>query len=449
MNNENSKVVDLQNEQTANRLTLKTIWIFYVVGAMGLLGLDISGVGATSSVVLYSALAGMLIPYAISTYVYLNYNETWVKYVLIITGFITVGVTVIMTNRAPFVSVLWVLPLFLCILYNNQAFVITFTVLANIGNLIAMIYLRPLDLTLNDVQGSIISLIAISAVTLAVSRRDIEKTRASTEQKEDIIEKSKATAANVHNSGQFIAKQIDDLSTSIDNIASTATQLSTSLQSFNERLDQISEYSQEVSTSAEKGQEGMESLLSNTSDINEVMDEIQSNMTELMQQSEEIGTIVLQIKDIAFQTNLLAINASVEAARAGETGRGFAVVAEEVNRLSEQTTQFADQIDEMVKKANQTSTKVQNSMEAGINTIKKDTGMIEDMGSTMESVLTKAKNIASNTQEIASNVKELSAGGENLAASVQEQRAATEEVSYKAQELLEESIHLEDELNSK
>jgi len=438
----------MSSEYKANRLTFQTIWVFYIVGSIGLLALDISGVGATTSMVLYSALGVMLIPYAISTYVFYNYDANWVKYILIFTGFITVIITMFMTDRAPFLTALWALPLFLCILYNNQKLLIFFTVLANIFNIVTLFMIRPFDLTMNDVQGSIIGMIAISAVAIAVNRRGEQEARDVAAHLANILDKSRATASNVHESGQVIASHTSNLSDSIDNIASTANQLAVNLQNFTDRVNQISDFSQEVTDAVEKGQESKNNLLNSTTEINEVMDRIQNNMEAFTKQLEEINNIVVQIKDIAFQTRLLALNASVEAARAGETGRGFAVVAQEVNNLSEESTQLADQISDMVNKSNSLSVEARESVETGSSTIKNNNEMIQEMGSTLDNVLGKATDIAQNTQEVAETIKELSAGSENLAASVEEQTAATQELSARAQELLEEANYLEEELSS-
>ncbi len=78
------------------------------------------------------------------------------------------------------------------------------------------------------------------------------------------------------------------------------------------------------------------------------MEEMTGAMAEISEHSDKVANIIKTISDIAFQTNLLALNAAVEAARAGEAGKGFAVVADEVRNLSQRSAQAARETEQLI-----------------------------------------------------------------------------------------------------
>jgi len=453
--------LSLENENNANLLTLKAVWIFYAIGVAALTMLDITGRGATPSGMLYLTFLVVLIPHVVCTFLFYRCEGLWIKYFLLTSATFNVLATAMATGRGDFLSALWFFPVLLCILYNNQKLIVVFLLAVNILNLMVIAEIlvlgEPLDLEFQEVIGSPISLIAVSAAAVVVNRKGIdfltfvmdaeEKARNTGERLSSILKESKETASLVQESGQKLSDSANSLSSSIDDIASTANELSGSLQEVSNQVQQISSDSEEVSEGARVGQENLDKLKNSTSDINRVMEQIKQSMEALLAQSDQIGKIVLQIKDIADQTNLLALNAAIEAARAGHSGRGFAVVADEVRKLSDQTSELADQITAVVKEGSELSSQARSSIDSGSSAIAGNTGMINEVSNTLENVLSRAGNIANNTQEIAGNIKELTSAGESLAATTQEQTAATEELSGLAQNLLENANRLEKEMH--
>jgi len=110
------------------------------------------------------------------------------------------------------------------------------------------------------------------------------------------------------------------------------------------RAQEVADTAQQTAAISRSGQQSIRDLIEGMNQIKRRVEGIAENILVLSEQSQQIGQIIATVNDFAFQSNILALNASVEAARAGEHGRGFAVVATEVRNLAEQSRQATEQI---------------------------------------------------------------------------------------------------------
>ena len=161
-------------------------------------------------------------------------------------------------------------------------------------------------------------------------------------------------------------------------------------------------------------------------------------------QSDTISAIVSTIKDIAEQTNLLALNAAIEAARAGEQGRGFAVVADEVRKLAERTASATKDIANMIGQTQQSVGSAVTSMGASVNKVGDGVNLAKQAGTSIAQIKKGSSHVVSVVNDISNSLKEQSLASNDIAQHVErvsqmaeENRAASSGAAQSAQHLQE------------
>jgi len=186
-----------------------------------------------------------------------------------------------------------------------------------------------------------------------------------------------------------------------------------------------------------------------TSKVAETVKSSSKTISDLGESIQKIGVIANSIKEIADQTNLLALNAAIEAARAGEQGRGFAVVADEVRKLAERTATSTKDIASTIAEITSISNEAVKAMGGAVIEVESGIALIRKNGEGLKEIMNATVSMSSRIDHIALASKEQSAAGENVAKSlehitslvdentrsVQSTKVAAEELAKSADEL--------------
>ncbi len=252
----------------------------------------------------------------------------------------------------------------------------------------------------------------------------------------------------VHEGIEEVADSSRSLSTASQQVANgsanqseAASAMDTTVQQVTVSINQVSEGAREAlrltRDSGELSEQGGEIIHRAAEEMMKIANTVRqtsSSIENLGEQSTQISSIVKVIKEIADQTNLLALNAAIEAARAGEQGRGFAVVADEVRKLAERTTKSTLEVTQMIDTIQNSSRIAVAGMTAMVGQVDGGVALAQQAGNAINQIKIESGQVLRTVGEISSALVEQSKASNNIAVQIEKVALLTGENSTAAEQ---------------
>ncbi len=253
---------------------------------------------------------------------------------------------------------------------------------------------------------------------------------------EKIVTSLNDTLSQISASSQQVAAGSEQISSGAQDLAQGATEQATSSEELAASITEISKKVQENALHSKQVSITMGETIQTIQQGDAQMRRLVTAMNEMADTSGEIGKIIKTIEDIAFQTNVLSLNAAVEAARAGTAGKGFAVVADEVRNLAGKSAIAAKNTTALIQST--------------ITAIKSGSNMVSETEKTLAQIFEKAENVAALVEEIAeastyqaSAISEINIGMNQISGVIQTNSATAEESAAASEELSAQAVTLQ------
>ncbi|MFZ2267271.1 MAG: methyl-accepting chemotaxis protein [Azonexus sp.] len=259
----------------------------------------------------------------------------------------------------------------------------------------------------------------------------------------DMVGSLRQLVGEINADANRLVSNAEKIATASDEVARAAEQQSDATSAMAAAIEELTVSSNHISDSAREtardtteavalsgqGTERVQQASQAIQKISDTVSDASGRIRALEDRAKQVSSIANVIKDIAGQTNLLALNAAIEAARAGEQGRGFAVVADEVRKLAERTSTATTEIEQMILGIQSDTGGAVDAMNAALPEVQEGVQLASSASESLQAIESGARRTLERVGEVADATKEQSAASTSIAQRVEQIANMVEETT--------------------